>query len=687
MFFTNKKTQMGICIFLYVALLTFLFVRNKSLIVFLLRFELITISFLVIMTRLYVGREKFYNALFKNRLLIAIILFIIMTASNFNYSSVGAWDNFIQPGSGSILKKPIMGQPRMIRSDEWLVRLPGHMSAQYVNYGKINDIAMASDKDNLSVSGLLKDYSMICKPADIGFYFLGTERGEAFSWNFRYIFGFLIMFELFYIITNKNRLLGFFGASLISFSQFNMWWSTVEWIWTGAGALVCFYYLIENKEKWQKILFGIGTAIFFSNFIVTLYPAWQVPSGYIYLMILIWIIIKKRKNIKDMSMFDKVIILISIVFFISIISRYIINYRPYMKAIINTKYPGKRVSLGNEGLSKIFGGIYNLGLPFFTHANPSEASNFCAFFPLGIILSVIVIIKNKFKDTILLYLLLIPTTLFIYYIVFGLPKIIATATLMTMSMSKRTEDILGFVNILLIFVSVSYLQKIKFKAIEFLYLLPAIMLPIGYDLIVSIQRAKQTETNKLDILLMSIIGVSIFSVMFFIFINKLSSNSVIKYGAFTFIFIIIFAGLKVNPINYKLYAITSKPLYKKVRTIVKNDKDAKWISMSIQGDYLITAGAKTYNSTNHVPNFNVWKKLGIKNEKVYNRYAHVAAGFTNKKTFAELITADIIYLYLNKKDFSKLDITYVVSGYPLEEYGINCKKIYQENGAYIYKIQ
>ena len=75
------------------------------------------------------------------------------------------WDFYIEPGKGSQYIHPIFGNPRAIRSDEWMVNVPRMMSGYFAsNYGKYNDIVMAAKFSNLSSSGFFRDYGALAVP-------------------------------------------------------------------------------------------------------------------------------------------------------------------------------------------------------------------------------------------------------------------------------------------------------------------------------------------------------------------------------------------------------------------------------------------------------------------------------------------------------------------------------------------
>ena len=79
----------------------------------------------------------------------------------------------------------------------------------------------------------------------------------------------------------------------------------------------------------------------------------------------------------------------------------------------------------------------------------------------------------------------------------------------------------------------------------------------------------------------------------------------------------------------------------------------------------IMAGAPTVNSTNVYPNLDRWEILDQKgtNEKVYNRYAHIAVVLKESGSPEfQLNQPDVFTVSLTCKDLKKLGVIYLLSG-------------------------
>lgn len=650
--------------------------------IFARRCEIILLIAFFLVLHCFIDIKKLYEFVYQNRVWLAIALFIFCVANKFNGSSVSQYDNYIQPGEGSEYVSPLFGTSRSIRSDEWLVSVPRSLSAEYTDYGKMNDIVRATETTNLSASGLYLNYSALAKPADWGYYLFGSEYGISFVWSFRMIFGFLFSFELCMIISKKKKLLSIMGGAVIWFSSFNMWWSTVTWLIAGQAAIVFFYYFVREKRLAKRLFFGAGIAISAANFVVDLYPAWQVPAGYVYLALLIWIIIDNRDCLKNYRIKDWILAGGFFVFMISIIGMYLYNYMDYVTAIMNTVYPGGRTYYGGFSIDKLCGYLISLTTPYTDFANPSEMGCFYGLFPFSVIVFAYALIQKKGKN-LLMWCLLIPAVIMGFYCIIPLPHTIAKLTLLTFSMPKRVVDVLGYLNVLMLVAALSELREVKRMK------LPVGIIFAGISTGMAFIYAYGYCDRKIKLAFLMIITLLTFILEICLVSDvnwqKKNASQAVIAG------IAVITGLSVNPLTCGLDAIYSKPVAKEIKKIVENNPKAKWIGVDsiITPDYLIACGARTYNSTNYIPNMEFWEKLDPlkKNEEVYNRYAHICITLTEEETEAELVNTDYIQLDLNYEDLSKFDVDYILSVDELESADENgLQNVYSEYGMYIYKI-
>ena len=157
------------------------------------------------------------------------------------------------------------------------------------------------------------------------------------------------------------------------------------------------------------------------------------------------------------------------------------------------------------------------------------------------------------------------------------------------------------------------------------------------------------------------------------------------------VFMVVTGGL-VNPVQKGLDCVYENPVYKMVKQTHNNDEKALWASeVSFFGNFLITAGAPTINSTNIYPTKERWSQLDVslEHEEIYNRYAHIE--FSLKKsgeTSWGLVSADVFSVTMTPEDAKKIGIKYIFTTNELSSsLGENVVSLVNETGDYkIYEL-
>ena len=78
--------------------------------------------------------------IYRKRWFIAIGVLLIFVALKLNFSNAACFNYYIQPDIQTDFSTPVLGIPRDIRSDEWLVDTPRRAAAAYSGYSKYNFI-------------------------------------------------------------------------------------------------------------------------------------------------------------------------------------------------------------------------------------------------------------------------------------------------------------------------------------------------------------------------------------------------------------------------------------------------------------------------------------------------------------------------------------------------------------------
>lgn len=632
--------------------------------------------------------KKIWDFIYKKRYIIGISFFALLVLCGYNGSSMPIYNGAIQGEYHVENGDPILGKTRVIRGDEWAVgTLTLSQDLPINNYSTINRSVMASD--DLNVTFYFKmpcwDISILTSPSLIGYLILPLENAFSFNWYFNIFLIFFGTFELLMILTKKNKLLSMMGALIITFSPATQWWSSYNIIAFGELAVVCFYYYLKTESKWKKVLLSIAIGYFGACYIMTIYPAWMVPYGYFFLAIVVWMIYENRvnNNLKD---YVKLLLIIISIIIILILPPYL-GGRDIVSIIMNTSYPGQRISIGGYGWESMFKYVTNFLTPFTESNNASEMAQFICFYPIPMIMGVYYAIKNKGKDFLLNALLVVSFFLSVWNFI-ALPEIVANLTMLSMSTVERCNLTVGFVNLIILIICLNNYRSESSRLFNLKTLL--LVIAAGLYSVFAIYEAMNLYPEFMTIKKC----VFIFSILFYLVtLLLLNHDKTFKIFIYSFLFFSLVIGTTVHPINKGLNAVYEKPISKEIQKISASDGMAKWITVNSPyylPNYAVANGARMINSTNYYPNFEFWEIFDPKEEykDIYNRFAHVLIKLTDQKTEILKNYEDQIQLNLNINELSNLDVKYILSSENLaglKSDKVDLNEIYNEYGLYIYE--
>lgn len=685
--FSDKKTILIVILGIITAILTTILISQNSIKnIYSFNFWL----FLLILIGIYFISSFFLYSpkvvgefIFKNRYKLALIIYIIIVLGKFNGSSANLWNLEIQP-SEDFSSETIIGVGRGIRSDEWLVNTPYSLSQKYNNYKYFSYLARGEKTDMYStIFTPVADIIILARPFNIGYLLFGESYGLSIYWYGRLIALFLVTFEFLLLITNNKKINSLIGALIVTGSPVIQWfYSTyiVELLISGQLCLLLFDKYLCEKSSWKKLLYSILIAFAFNWFALTIYPAWQIPLGYTYVIFAIWILKKNWQSIKGIGDFKYFIITFIIIGLI--IGRYLYLGLDTIKIVLSTVYPGSRDTISGGAAYLNFVYPFSIFFPISNYMNPCEASGVYSLFPIPIICSLGYLIKHRNKDKSPLLLLTILSLIYSIYTMIELPSIISKLTLLNISTSQRIMPIL---EIICCYIMILMIGKIKFKKGKVLFIIGSILASIIIVYFGNKNNLDYGTTKKI------ICATIVLSIAIYLFVT---SSHKINYILFCILAVLLSLEniLIINPINKEIKALHNKDVAKEINRISKEDSSAKWIALNsiTLPNYILMNGGSVVNSTNIYPNLALWKKIDEEDqyEDIYNRYAHIEIKLTDEDTNMNLIQADYIELNLNWQDLSKLDIKYILTKGEIEipgEYINEFTNIYHKDNMWIYE--
>ena len=148
----------------------------------------------------------------------------------------------------------------------------------------------------------VKHFSMLLRPQFWPFFFVSPERAFAFYWNAKLVILIGGVFLLLLMILDNNFFLSLFGALWVFFSGYMQWWYSSPQEWpelVGCFALytTAFIQMLISRRKIVVFLSSLVFLIAFFNFVVSLYPAHQVPLAYLSCCITIGVLLPRFRMV------------------------------------------------------------------------------------------------------------------------------------------------------------------------------------------------------------------------------------------------------------------------------------------------------------------------------------------------------------------------------------------------------
>ncbi len=579
---------------------------------------------------------------------------------------MACWDYAVELPETGVL----FGTPRSVRSDEWACFTPMIFSQSFGNdpWSVISHIIRGTATDTAVVYGLPANdfYSIFFRPFLNGFLLLGRERGLAFFWSSRTVVLWLVWFELFRLITEDDRAASYIGATLTLFAPVVQWWfainGLVEMLIFGAGAVVLTDCFFKGSHIFRKILCLTGIVVCALGYILTFYPAWMIPLFWMFVALEIWVIIKNSVKPKENVLKKSDWIMVSAGFsvFILLTAMFFRQHMDTVKTVLNTAYPGKRVSLGGDAGNRLFWQYGNLTSSFVERNVPGNTCEYAVvldFFPLGIILCLTAMIREKKADLFSICMMFFSLFTAAYGIL-GFPELLAKVSLLSYSTGHRTMQVIGFSNLLLLARGLHLLKTTgEFRKT---------VVEAGTFAVLSVFFCRMASGEYISLHKAEFFAAVIFAAV--LCLLRLKKHP--KLTALAVTAVAVCAGAFVNPIQLGDAGIYESQIGKEILEITEYDSEGLWLVDSMGYPYNnlpILFGAPTVNSTSVYPNLELWRKLDPSGtyDIIYNRYAHITAEIIpegQENGYFHEISADQFAVKMSVKEAKELlNVRYILS--------------------------
>ncbi len=642
--------------------------------------------------------QKYKNYIFP---FIIIIGVIVLSLFRLNGTSVAMYNKFLNLDIKND-KNLLLGVPRANRSDQYVGGLPIFSSQNINEETTLNqDIGEGMRMETQNVP--TKTFFSIFRPAHFFFYFShDTALSYSFFWWTEMALMVICVYLLLLEITNKNLFISILGSLIFFLSPFFHWWNqfnNVTWVSLG---LFFFLRITKESKPLNIVLYGLGLTYSLISFALILYPPFQIPLGYVAIVIGIAAVCTNWENIKKNVKFILPTIIGTAVITGIVLFLFFFSFKDVIEITANTVYPGARfISAGWGNLSHLFNGFYNILLqkdsniaPF---GNQSESSNFLLLFPpiiLWVLYKNIVRYIKKEKIDILGLLLSSILVLFLIFYFCPIPDFFSKITFFFMVPPQRMLIGIGFANFVLLFYILSKNTTYKTDKTT-LDTIIATLLSILFGILLFYIGKKLLEISPDLFRYPTFISANTKILLVSIFVSILTFLILRGRERLSLLLLLLYSCVSVcliNPVYRGLDPLIGTDLSQYIQE-VSAENDDKWVAYNslAMAQYALANGASVINGMHTYPQFDIWDKIDTNREyeDIYNRFAHVSVSQKrNDKPIVNLIAADTIEINMDACDvkWKELSVKHIISKGQLDEPCLILQREFRQYDIYIYEI-
>jgi len=653
------------------------------------------------------GKRLFRSIWFFPFLLAApLIVFVLFQVSG---TSVGVYHDYFygQSRDPSLL----YGEPRPIRSDEWLVGAQLTTAQSRSNFPRVNQNFGSGQDMSIAVDVPYKDWSAVFKPQNLVYFILPLGFAYALKW---WLILYVLVISCYFFtlrIFPRSRLFAALASLSFAFSPFVFWWYLSPTILTLAyGFLLMILamriinreeiYLLGHRLSLRASLtsYGLVLAYILSCFALLVYPPFQIPIALVVFFFVLGYWIQARQGGKPKQqrfslMFPALVFVGGMLIAGVVVGAYIYTRRGAVHSITHTVYPGAReVYSGGYPIDRMLATFLQPQLQSSTHGpqyydNQSESSNFILLLPYIFLPGMALLLfewKNLKKFDWTFAGLNLVSILFFLNLFAPLPLLFAKADLLDKVPHERLAIGLGFLGYIYLLFLLRKFAVLKLRGRTYTY---AVSVYTIVCLCVCLLVGRYTK-HHFPLFITSrftIVGlVIVFSVIIALCLLRRPMKAIALLLLFSFLSI-----YRIDPLYRGLGLVADNRLTVAVQNISK--PGSSWTSLDdiYLENFATMSNRESITGVQIYPDLGLWQQVnGPQSASIYNRYAHVISVSDKNSPSIRLIGADFFTIKFECSPFIEKHIQYAISEHTLD---LSCvrlvKKVpYPARTFYIYKV-
>ena len=604
--------------------------------------------------------------------IVVAVAVVVLTALGVSGSSIGQMST--APDAESSV---IVGSPRAIRTDEWVVRTPLVLGQVERGFGVDAPVGVGEHDMSVLYDLPTTSWSTLFRPQLWGYFVLPAANGLAFEWWTIAAILVLGAYALVLALVRDWRW-ATVGAIALYASPFWHWWylpgvlATTGWMLAGAAALLT-AFSAKGRARWWLAAGGAGA---FTCAAFLFYPPFQIVLGLVVGSVVLGVVIARLRS-GELGWRD-IVGPIAIVVAVPalVFGAFVVQHGDVFRALADAAYPGRRVVDGGDGPSELLGsGWYGWAyvrdpdrMRGLVLANESEASSFL-FLGLAAFLALPFLAGRGSRALRrwrwVLGLLGAALAVLSLHLLVGLPSIITRLTLLSRVPSRRVLIGLGVGSMLALVVIGVIVERTTLSRARRIGIALAVSIPVALAALVVGLRLRDAGAHVgttgivATVVVAGVIGI----------VYALRPLA----GATLLAAIGLVLSMGANPLMRGIEPVRPAALLDAIHAAEAVAPDSTWLSSRVDVTVVLTAdGRPVLSGVNLYPNAAAWRVLDPSggSEEIWNRYSNTLWVFDSAVTSPrfELLGDDLIRVTLAPcaPELAALGVGLLVSDAPLE---------------------
>ncbi|TFD32754.1 hypothetical protein E3T34_07780 [Cryobacterium sp. TMT1-62] len=618
----------------------------------------------------------FVSLWFPALLLIAFILLVAFAVSG---SSTGVYWSYFGTGQDPSL---LLGEPRPIRSDEWLVQSSWVASQYQQGFGVFNQTLPGGMDATVQNDLPTMDWSSIFRPHLLGLLALPFDQGMAVRW---WLPAFVMVgacYSFAVSLLPKHPLSAALLSGALFLTPVIQWWFLPTTIWPVALAFLGMtgtVWMLRHPALWVRVGWAAAIAYVAVATAMSIYAPFIVPAALVVVFFLIGFSLSEARSqsVSFQTVLLRLLPLIAAGLGAgAVLSIWIVTRIETIQALLGTVYPGQRFektgTVGFEGLIGLMGGpfdqaLLNQGVNGLG-ANQSEASS-VLMIALFMVIPLVWLITQQWSENRVvdwLAVSIVTCTMVILAFMF-LPGWDSLAHVMFLDRSSASRMRLGLaiLGIVAIVVTSERLQSARVRILPWSVswvasgaVILSVVVPWAYLRTAAPDTIALSPSWKIATLLLMICVV-------------LFTRARLLAGSAAFLLAASIIGLGVNPLYVGVFRLNETAVGTAVQEIDLREPGT-WVGIGsvVPTAVLVQAGVEAMNGVQTYPPEEMWDEIDPsgKYEGVWNRLANVGwEPGVGEPSVSTPVRDQIRITFDSCSSFGQKHVDYVLTDVPLDQ--------------------